>query len=289
MYIQNGIRGPEVVGWQKFLNRQGYDCGAADGIFGSKTESATKAFQAAQGLTSDGIVGPNTIAAAEKLGYKPSSDCTIPPPGQINVVVDVSHWQNNINYSDVAADGIIGVIHKATQGIGYTDPKYATDRPKALAAGLLWGAYHFGTAQPVEEQVNHFLSVAKPKANTLLALDWEENSNRSQGTMKLEQAKQFVTLVHKTVGRWPVLYGGSLIKSSVLPGGDPVLRNCPLWLSQWRCNPTLPPGWDAYTLWQYTDGASGPLPHYVNGIGNCDRDVYAGNKKQLQAMWKSGL
>lgn len=53
---------------QTNLNTLGYDCGAVDGVFGSKTENAVKAFQKANGLTVDGVVGSATLAKiAEKL------------------------------------------------------------------------------------------------------------------------------------------------------------------------------------------------------------------------------
>ena len=38
----------------------------------------------------------------------------------------------------------------------------------------------------------------------------------------------------------------------------------------------MPPGWKKYTLWQYTDGESGPGPREVNGVGPCDRSQYNG-------------
>lgn len=53
---------------QSNLNTLGYDCGAVDGVFGSKTENAVKAFQKANGLTVDGVVGSATLAKVkEKL------------------------------------------------------------------------------------------------------------------------------------------------------------------------------------------------------------------------------
>lgn len=45
------------------LNERGYDCGTVDGVFGSKTNDAVKAFQRASGLEVDGVAGAMTIAA----------------------------------------------------------------------------------------------------------------------------------------------------------------------------------------------------------------------------------
>ena len=58
--LKNGSRGTQVKVLQFLLNELGYDCGEADGIFGSKTLAATKAFQKAKSLTVDGICGKNT-------------------------------------------------------------------------------------------------------------------------------------------------------------------------------------------------------------------------------------
>jgi len=288
MLLKIGSQGQSVKDWQNFLNAQGHNVGTADGIFGANTATGTKAFQTSQGLAADGMAGNDTLGAAEKLGFQ-LTQSTFPPAGNINSVVDLSHHNANVDFASAKGDGILGVIHKATQGATYTDPTYDTRRPQATAQGLHWGAYHFGTAQDVPTQVAHFLDVAAADANTLLVLDWEENGIASQGTMTLDQAKQFVQGVKDKVGRYPTLYGGSLIKSSVGSGGDPVLQQCPLWLAQYSSNPVLPAGWDAYTLWQYTDGVNGPDPHSVAGIGPCDRDVYAGTEAELTNFWKSGL
>lgn len=51
-------KSPAVIEWQQFLGV------TADGIFGSGTEAATKAFQSRNGLAADGVVGPNTWGKA---------------------------------------------------------------------------------------------------------------------------------------------------------------------------------------------------------------------------------
>ena len=58
--VYRGSRGDAVRRLQELLNKKGFDCGAVDGIFGSKTYAAVMAFQKANGLSADGIVGPLT-------------------------------------------------------------------------------------------------------------------------------------------------------------------------------------------------------------------------------------
>ncbi len=58
--IKNGSKGSTVKSWQTLLNFWGFNCGTADGIFGGKTEEATKRFQKEYGLEADGVVGSAT-------------------------------------------------------------------------------------------------------------------------------------------------------------------------------------------------------------------------------------
>lgn len=59
--LSSGDRGPKVAELQKKLNSHGENL-TVDGIFGTGTRSAVVAFQAANGLKSDGIVGKATWA-----------------------------------------------------------------------------------------------------------------------------------------------------------------------------------------------------------------------------------
>jgi hypothetical protein len=53
-------QGNYVTGLQRFLNYSGYTCGTVDGVFGTKTDTALRAFQANNGLSADGICGTAT-------------------------------------------------------------------------------------------------------------------------------------------------------------------------------------------------------------------------------------
>ena len=203
----------------------------------------------------------------------------------INVVVDLSHHNGKPDFAQAKADGIIGVIHKATQGLTGVDPMYAENRRKALDAGLLWGAYHFGVQADGSQQADHFLDIVNPDPQTLLVLDYEPNPLGE--TMTLNQAREFVAHVNTVLARFPGLYSGHLIKEQL--GGqpkDPILTNCFLWLAQYASAPSsIPPTWSTWTLWQYTDGMHGPEPHSVNGIGHCDRDKFNGGLANFKKLW----
>ena len=58
-----GSRGNEVTTIQTKLKRWGYYNGSIDGIFGTQTLNAVKAFQRKNGLTVDGIAGTKTLNA----------------------------------------------------------------------------------------------------------------------------------------------------------------------------------------------------------------------------------
>ncbi len=201
----------------------------------------------------------------------------------LNVIIDISHHNANPDFTQAAAAGIVGVIHKATQGLNFKDSTYQTNRQKALDAGLLWGAYHFGTGADGAAQADFFLQVVDPGPDTLLVLDYEPNTQGA--TMTLDQARAFVTEVNDKVGRFPGLYSGSLIKEQLGNNSDEILAQCFFWLAQYGPTPVVPANWDTWTLWQYTDGNLGPQPHTVPGIGACDRDKFNGDLDGLKALW----
>lgn len=200
-----------------------------------------------------------------------------------NAVVDLSHHNAVVNFIEARADGIVGMIHKATQGTSFVDPKYLSRRPLAVGQGLLWGAYHFGTAGQPRAQAAHFLKTVKPDASTLIVLDLEVNP--AGGTMGLADAEEFVRTIRSETGRWPGLYSGHHVKELLGGNTRTDLANCWFWLSQYGPAAVVPPAWSDWTLWQYTDGKEGPPPREVKGIGGCDRDRFRGSEAALRQFW----
>ena len=87
-------------------------------------------------------------------------------------IIDVSHWEDPIDFKAVAADGIVAVIAKATQGAAGVDSAYAKFKKAAAPYKFLWGSYHFGTGSEVDVQVEHYLNTVKPTDRELVCLDF---------------------------------------------------------------------------------------------------------------------
>ena len=67
---RQGDSGSAVTTIQTKLKRWGYFDGPVDGVYGSKTTKAVRAFQQKNGLTADGVAGPATLKA---LGMEQTS------------------------------------------------------------------------------------------------------------------------------------------------------------------------------------------------------------------------
>ncbi|MBA3690966.1 MAG: peptidoglycan-binding protein [Actinobacteria bacterium] len=66
------FRGDDVRALQRRLNALGFDAGREDGFLGPSTDGALRDFQCNVGQEPDGIVGPDTLAAFDRL--RPSLD-----------------------------------------------------------------------------------------------------------------------------------------------------------------------------------------------------------------------
>lgn len=221
----------------------------------------------------------------------------------LNAVIDLHH-RNQVKGFTAARDasGVLAVIHKAGEG-DWQDPRYEERRALALDAGLLWGAYHFGTGQHSgRAQARMFLAAARPDPATLMVLDLEMNARAPANVMRMETAEEFVREIADTTGRLPMLYthpawadgetmSGQSLGGTVEPGS--LLATCDLWLADYRYEPELPRAWAAkgWRMWQYagddvmTGGPFRDRSREVRGIDRCDRSVFAGTRDELYRWW----
>jgi lysozyme len=159
------------------------------------------------GLAASAAAGCSARQAAQPSWQYPTAP---PPPDRaslgLDAVIDLSRSVTVSDFRRVRQSNILAVIHKASEGGDYADTAYAQRRPQAEAAGLLWGAYHFGTGQmPGAQQAAFFLAQSRPGPRTLLALDLEANENNPSNSMRLDQAEAFVARVAEATGRLTVV------------------------------------------------------------------------------------
>ena len=103
--LRPGASGQAVRELQQALKGLGYDPGAVDGHFGPRTESAVKAFQKAQGLTVDGIVGDITWLNIDEADM---SDPTIRRGSTGNPVRRAQKRLTLGGYDTGGVDGVFG-------------------------------------------------------------------------------------------------------------------------------------------------------------------------------------
>lgn len=201
-----------------------------------------------------------------------------------NGIVDLSHHNTVRDLQAAFNDGIVGIIHKATQGTRHVDRRYKERFLQARALGMLWAAYHFGVGGDPIGQADHFLNTVQPEMPIPLALDLEGNPRGE--SMNLSEAEQFVERIHAQTGKYPILYTSRSIIASMLPDNAPtILSNCPLWVATWGEAPALPPQWSTWSIWQYSNGLVGPEPHAVPGLSRVDRNKFNGTEAELRAFW----
>lgn len=107
--------------------------------------------------------------------------------------IDVSHWQNTINFEMVKNHGIDFVIIKAggnEKGKYYRDCKFEENYEKSVKAGLHVGAYYFAKpdydnkiAYDIQgaNDAKHFVSILKGKCFDMpLYLDFEQGDKKKK-------------------------------------------------------------------------------------------------------------
>lgn len=116
---------------QGLLNEAGYNCGTPDGKFGSGTRTQVKAFQTANGLTSDGVVGRATLAKLEGV--------PIIGPNYGVTLNDVRAGTKTLSYDTTntpsdAVEFVQGKLNDAGFTNGTPDGKFGTGTKNAVIA-----------------------------------------------------------------------------------------------------------------------------------------------------------
>lgn len=184
--------------------------------------------------------------------------------------IDVSRYQEEIDFLAVANAGMEAVIIKSSEGVDYTDPNFEVNYAGAKAAGLKVGFYHFLTATTVEqarEEANFFASIINGKEIDIKpVMDFEDLEGLSVEEINAI-ALAFAEEVESLTGLPVMVYSNANNATNVF--GEPLTKYS-LWLAQYDgSTPSDEVIWDTWAGWQYTDTGS------VEGIeGDVDLNIF---------------
>jgi lysozyme len=172
-------------------------------------------------------------------------------------VIDLSHHNPTPNWATLVQNGVIGIIHKATESTSYVDDQLFKRARPAMDAGLLWSTYHFLRPGNMATQMEHYLGTIDPVEGERICLD-HEDAGVSLGALK--DAVECVLDMRPDLQI--AIYSGHVIEEQLGSSRDACLaENTSLWTCQYTtaAAPSWPTGtWPAWSLWQYSDRVSVP-------------------------------
>ena len=177
--------------------------------------------------------------------------------------IDISAWQENIDWQAVVDAGIEFVIVKLGQS-GNLDSMFIEHINNAVANGLKVGVYYYSTATCVEEaeveadfvdeQIKEYLNGKCPEMGIWYDVEdpcMEGSDITAICNVFLNDLEEYENVGIYSSYNW--LTNGNIDTSNI---------NAPIWVAQYNyeCN------FDNAKIWQYTDHFSDDLPY--------DGDVY---------------
>lgn len=177
--------------------------------------------------------------------------------------IDVSLYQENIDFNEVRAQGREVVYIKAGQA-DYEDPQFRANAVKARQAGMNIGFYFFVTAEntaQAEAQAKYFASLIRPfYYDCRPAVDFEQ-----YGDMGPEQLNRIALAFSKTLaaetGVVPMFYTNAWSAENIWSRD---LTVYPLWIAEYGVSSPRTGVWDSWAGFQYGTGRVSGVPTEVD-------------------------
>ncbi len=280
--LKKGCQGDDVKQLQLDLMALGYKLPkyGADGDFGSETESAVKAFQRAQGIEVDGIVGAQTLERIEY--YLEGEDETETPqqdeePSGPVIIPDVSAYQGSIDM-DAFCGGCSFAIFRARVN-GKNDSKFKSWAKQMTARSFRFAVYDFVMLKSVADarkQAEAMFNLCNPYHPTIYYLDTEKRAKGVSYAKEKTYIKAYVERLRelgvKKVGQYTGDYRWRTSYRDIVDVFDT------LWIANWGKNKGTYTGWTIksdkftdkidlhqYTSMGYTKGQGAPgIKHRID-------------------------
>ena len=239
----------------------------ADGP-GGGSSSSQSANEPGPGNPGSGNASSGSSSQSNPNAWKRSGNVYLMPDGSpINNVlrrgIDVSRWQGEVNWSQVAADDVSFVM-LGTRSKGEIDPYFHKNIQGAANAGVQVGAYIYSlatTPQMAVEEANFVLNLIKDyPVSYPVAFDMEDDVQKVLSKEQLAEIANAFCSTISAAGYYPIIYANEYWLNNHL---DMSLMNYPVWVARYSVKPT----YGSPVMWQATSTGS------VKGIsGNVDID-----------------
>ncbi len=238
----------------------------ADGPGGNT--SSQSANEPGPGNPGSGNASSGSSSQSNPNAWKRSGNVYLMPDGSpINNVlrrgIDVSRWQGEVNWSQVAADDVSFVM-LGTRSKVEIDPYFHKNIQGAANAGVQVGAYIYSlatTPQMAVEEANFVLNLIKDyPVSYPVAFDMEDDVQKVLSKEQLAEIANAFCSTISAAGYYPIIYANEYWLNNHL---DMSLMNYPVWVARYSVKPT----YGSPVMWQATSTGS------VKGIsGNVDID-----------------
>ena len=193
------------------------------------------------------------LTAAMLIASMPTVSAATPQEG-----IDVSHYDEAVDFAQVRASGRTFAYIKATEGSDWLDSWYTRNSQSATAAGVAWGPYHFFRAYSIasaQAQAEHFWATIKGTSYTLRPVVDVETADGQQRAADVRAILQaFCDRFRELSGEDPVIYSyTSYIREY---GLAKQFGSYVLWQADYRAT-RGDTGWDA-AVWQYSEDGTVP-------------------------------
>lgn len=177
----------------------------------------------------------------------------------VSPVLDLSHHNPIPNWDKIRDAGVVGIIHKCTEGSTYVDKTWLTRCGDAMAAGLKVSTYHFMRPGSTPEQQMAFYIAQQDKLMPLGSRVCLDHEDSNVALSYLENCVNWI--LTKRPDLQITIYSGHVIKEQLGDRRSETLAKTSLWIAQYTTadNPSWPKGtWPTWSLWQWTDSETIP-------------------------------
>ncbi len=188
--------------------------------------------------------------------------------------IDVSHYQDVIDWKIISERGISFVFVKATEGMTLKDKLFNRNWERIRREGLKRGAYHFfRPTLSAKKQANHFIeSVELELGDFPPVLDVEVLDGVSKKEL-LVGVHAWLLHAEMEYGVKPIIYTNQNFYNNYLKNE---FSDYPLWIARYSLREPRLKDKANWTFWQYTSSGN------IKGIeGRTDFNVFSGSLEEL--------